>query len=172
MIAQQITSVAGSSACFEYGAATYADWAKNAFLGVDKSLISKYTAVSSVVAVEMARGICKKAKSDYGIGVTGIAGPGVGNYLDKEVGLVYIAVCDKKRAIVKEFKFGDQRSRDNIRALSAKNAFDMLRRFMDSGKIDGGKEYLPNQIADIRRKAEPKTKTGIWAKKAGASDQR
>ena len=166
MIAQQITSVAGSSACFEYGAATYADWAKNAFLGVDKSLIGKYTAVSSVVAVEMARGICKKAKSDYGIGVTGIAGPGVGNYLDKEVGLVYIAVCDKKRAIVKEFKFGDQRSRDNIRALSAKNAFDMLRRFMDSGKIDGGKEYLPNQIADIKRKAEPKTKTGIWAKKA------
>ena len=166
MVSQQITAVSGSSACYEYGATTYADWAKNSFLDVDPSLLNKYTAVSSVVAVEMARGIRKKAKSDYGIGITGIAGPGKGNYLDKEVGEVYIAVCDKKRAVVKEFNFGDKRSRENIRVLSAKNAFDMLRRFMDTKLIEGGKEYSSKQIADINRNAEPKTKAGILAKKA------
>ncbi|MBQ8995030.1 MAG: competence/damage-inducible protein A [Oscillospiraceae bacterium] len=165
MIAQQITAIPGSSACFEYGAATYADWTKASYLGVDSALLNKYTAVSSVVAVEMAKGIRKKGKADFGIGVTGIAGPGVGNYLDKEVGLVYIAVCDKNRAVVKEFRFGDHRSRDNIRTLSTKNAFDMLRRFMVSKPIDGGREYLPSQIADITREDAPKTKLGIWAKR-------
>lgn len=169
MVSQQITAIAGSSACYEYGATTYADWAKGTFLDIDSSLLNKYTAVSSVVAVEMARGIMKKGKADYGVGVTGIAGPGKGNYLDKEVGLVYIAVCDKKHAVVKEFNFGDKRSRENIRVLSAKNAFDMLRRFMASKPIEGGKEYLPSQIADITRDAEPRTKAGILAKKVVTS---
>ena len=165
IVCSQITAIAGSSACFEYGAATYADWTKDSFLDVSPTLISKYTAVSSVVAVEMARGVRKKGKADYGVSITGIAGPGKGNYLDKEVGQVFIAVCDKKKAVVKEFRFGDKRSREIIRTLSAKNAFDMLRRFMDSLPIEGGKEYLPSQIADMERTAEPRTKAGIWAKK-------
>ncbi|MDO5139369.1 MAG: nicotinamide-nucleotide amidohydrolase family protein, partial [Oscillospiraceae bacterium] len=165
MVSQQITAVAGSSACYEYGATTYADWTKNSYLDINATLLNKYTAVSSVVAVEMARGIRKKGKADFGVGVTGIAGPGKGNYLDKEVGQVFIAVCDKKKAVVKEFNFGDKRSRENIRVLSAKNAFDMLRRFMESKPIEGGKEYTSSQIADMNRTAEPRTKAGIMAKK-------
>ncbi|MBR0343166.1 MAG: competence/damage-inducible protein A [Oscillospiraceae bacterium] len=165
MVSQQITAVAGSSACYEYGATTYADWTKNSYLDINATLLNKYTAVSSVVAVEMARGIRKKGKADFGVGVTGIAGPGKGNYLDKEVGQVYIAVCDKKKAVVKEFNFGDKRSRENIRVLSAKNTFDMLRRFMESKPIEGGKEYTSSQIANMNRTAEPRTKAGIMAKK-------
>ncbi len=168
MMAQQITAVPGSSACFEFGVASYADWTKHTYLDVEQSLLDSYSAVSSVVAVEMARGVRAKGKADYGVGITGIAGPGVGNYLDKEVGLVYIAVCDKKKAIVREFRFGDKRSRDNIRVLSCVNAFDMLRRFINDLPVKDGEEFNRFQIADLKRKSSPKTKAGIFAKKTVA----
>ena len=166
MIAQMITDIAGSSAVFEYGLTSYGDWVKNASLGVDNSLLKKYTAISSAVAAEMARGARKNGRASYGIGVTGIAGPGVGTYLDKEVGLVYIAVCDRKKTVVREFRFGDKRNRDNIRRLSAKNAFDMLRLFMDGRTIEGGTEFTNRVIADLERKDNPKSIAGLFVKKA------
>ena len=166
MIAKMITDIPGSSAAFEYGITSYGDWVKNASLGVDNSLLKKFTAISSAVAAEMARGARKNGRANYGIGVTGIAGPGVSSYLDKEVGLVYIAVCDRKKTVVKEFRFGDKRNRDNIRQLSAKNAFDMLRLFMDGHQIDGGVEFSNRKIADLDRKESPKSIAGLFARKA------
>ncbi len=166
MIAQMITDIAGSSAVFEYGLTSYGDWVKNASLGVDNSLLKRYTAISSAVAAEMARGARKNGRASYGIGVTGIAGPGVGTYLDKEVGLVYIAVCDRKKTVVREFRFGDKRNRDNIRRLSAKSAFDMLRLFMDGRTIEGGTEFTNRVIADLERKDNPKSIAGLFVKKA------
>lgn len=165
MMAEQITAVPGSSACFEFGVASYADWTKHTYLDVEQSLLDTYSAVSSAVAVEMARGVRSKGKADFGVGITGIAGPGVGNYLDKEVGLVYIAVCDKKLAVVREFRFGEKRSRDNIRVLSCVNAFDMLRRFMKGLPIENSEEFNRFQIADLKRDSRPKSKIGIFAKK-------
>jgi nicotinamide-nucleotide amidase len=165
MVAQMITDVPGSSAVFEYGITSYGDWVKNASLGVDNSLLKKYTAISSAVGAEMARGARKNGMATYGIGITGIAGPGVGSYLDKEVGQVYIAVCNKKKTIVKEFRFGDKRSRDNIRRLSAKNAFDMLRRFIEGKPIEGGTEFSNRKIADLDRKDNPRSIAGLFARK-------
>ena len=165
MVAQMITDVPGSSAVFEYGITSYGDWVKNASLGVDNSLLKKYTAISSAVGAEMARGARKNGMATYGIGITGIAGPGVGSYLDKEVGQVYIAVCNKKKTIVKEFRFGDKRSRDNIRRLSAKNAFDMLRRFIEGKPIEGGTEFSNRKIADLERKDNPRSIAGLFARK-------
>ena len=166
MVAQMITDIPGSSAVFEYGITSYGDWVKNASLGVDNSLLKKYTAISSAVGAEMARGARKNGMATYGIGITGIAGPGVGSYLDKEVGQVFIAVCNKKKTIVKEFRFGDKRSRDNIRRLSAKNAFDMLRRFIDGKPIEGGTEFSNRKIADLDRKDNPKSIAGLFVRKA------
>jgi len=166
LVAQMITDVPGSSAVFEYGITSYGDWVKNASLGVDNSLLKKYTAISSAVGAEMARGARKNGMSTYGIGITGIAGPGVGTYLDKEVGQVYIAVCNKKTTVVKEFRFGNKRNRDNIRRLSAKNALDMLRRFMDGKPIEGGVEFSNRKIADVNRQENPKSIAGLFVKKA------
>ena len=166
MIAQMITDIPGSSDVFEYGLTSYGDWVKNASLGVDNSLLKKHTAISSAVAAEMARGARKNGRATYGVGVTGIAGPGVGTYLDKEVGQVYIAVCDRKKTVVKEFRFGDKRNRDNIRKLSAKNAFDMLRLFMDGNSIEGGTEFSNRMIADLDRKDSPRRVAGLFVKKA------
>ncbi|MBP0968907.1 MAG: competence/damage-inducible protein A [Oscillospiraceae bacterium] len=166
LLAQMTTDVPGSSNVFEYGITSYGDWVKNASLGVDSSLLKKYTAISPAVAAEMARGARKNGRATYGVGVTGIAGPGVGAYLDKEVGEVYIAVCDRKKTVVKEFRFGDRRNRDNIRRLTAKNAFDMLRLFIDGKQIEGGVEFSNRKIADTERKDNPKSLAGLFARKA------
>lgn len=166
MVAKMITDIPGSSSVFEYGITSYGDWVKNASLGVDNSLLKKYTAISSAVGAQMARGARKNGMATYGVGITGIAGPGVGSYLDKEVGQVFIAVCDRKKTIVKEFRFGDMRSRDNIRTLAAKNAFDMLRRFIQGKPIDGGNEFSNRKIADLERKDNPKSIAGLFVRKA------
>ncbi len=166
MVAQMITDVAGSSAVFEYGLTSYGDWVKGANLGVDSSLLKKYTAVSPAVAAEMARGARRNGRATYGVATTGIAGPGVGSYLDKEVGEVYIAVCDRKKTVVKEFRFGDMRNRDNIRKLAAKNALDMLRRYMDGIPIEGGVEFSNRKIADPNQADNPRSLAGLLARKA------
>lgn len=166
MIAEMTTDVPGSSSVFEYGITSYGDWVKNASLGVDGSLLKKYTAISPVVAAEMARGARKNGRATYGIGVTGIAGPGIEPYLDKEVGEVYIAVCDRKNTVVKGFRFGDRRNRRNIRLLSAKNALDMLRLFMDGKPIEGGVEFSNRKIADPEHKDDPRSLAGLFARKA------
>ena len=166
MVAQMITDVPGSSTVFEYGVASYADWVKASALDVERSLINKHTAVSSVVAAEMARGARRNGKADFGVGITGIAGPGNDGYPDKPVGLVYIAVCDKKRTVVRKCRFGTNRSRADIRRWAANTALDMLRRFQLQLPIEGDcAEFENRQIADMARKGRLRTKAGLAAKK-------
>ncbi len=79
LIAKMITDVAGSSRYFTYGWVTYSNEAKISELGVEKSLIEQFGAVSGEVSQAMAAGARKKAGSDYAIAVTGIAGPDGGS---------------------------------------------------------------------------------------------
>lgn len=121
MIASQIVNVSGASDVFNAGFITYANSAKEAYAGVLSETLQTYGAVSSQVALEMARGVAKTADADVGISVTGIAGPGGGSE-EKPVGLVYIGchVCGKTD--YKEFHFmGD---RLTIRQNSAKEAIN------------------------------------------------
>ena len=64
--------------------------------GVSSKSLLKYGAVSPAVAEEMARGLRCLAKSDFGISVTGIAGPGGGTE-EKPVGLVYMGISTKEK---------------------------------------------------------------------------
>ena len=93
LIAQRLTSVPGSSKYFIEGAVTYSNESKIRLLGVDKKLIREFGAVSQQVARDMARGVRHRAKTDFGLAVTGIAGPGGGTE-EKPVGLVFIALAD------------------------------------------------------------------------------
>src|SRR5438105_4198087 len=125
LIAQRLTNVPGSSKYFIEGVVTYSNESKVRLLGVDKKIIKEFGAVSQQVARDMARGVRHKAKSDFGLAVTGIAGPGGGSE-EKPVGLVYIALADASHTEHKKLMIpGD---RELIRWRASQAALDMLRR--------------------------------------------
>src|SRR5438477_330222 len=125
LIAQRLTNVPGSSKYFIEGVVTYSNESKVRLLGVDKKIIKEFGAVSQQVARDMARGVRHKAKSDFGLAVTGIAGPGGGTE-EKSVGLVYIALADDAHTEHKKLTIpGD---RELVRWRASQAALDMLRR--------------------------------------------
>jgi nicotinamide-nucleotide amidase len=81
--------------------------------------------VSREVAAALAEGIRERCHSTFGVGVTGIAGPGGGSE-EKPVGLVYISVSDGKNTDVIERKFSGDRYR--IRHFASQTALDQVRR--------------------------------------------
>jgi nicotinamide-nucleotide amidase len=125
LIAQRLTEVPGSSKYFIEGVVAYANDAKTRTLGVEPILLLEHGAVSAPVAEAMAEGIRKRAGTDFGLSVTGIAGPGGGTE-EKPVGLVYIALADDVKTEHRKLKLpGD---RQLIRWRASQAALDMLRR--------------------------------------------
>jgi nicotinamide-nucleotide amidase len=125
LIAQRLTSVPGSSRYFTEGVVTYSNEAKVRLLGVDKKMIREFGAVSQQVARDMARGVRHRAKTDFGLSVTGIAGP-EGGTEEKPVGLVFIALADDAHTEHKRLMIpGD---RELVRWRASQAALDMLRR--------------------------------------------
>lgn len=122
LIAALFTEIPGSSNVFERGFVTYSNEAKQSMLGVPKALLEKYGAVSSEVAIAMAKGAVKNSRAKLAISVTGIAGPG-GGTADKPVGLVYIAIAGYKEAVDKCNFTG---TRNDIRFAAVDKALDML----------------------------------------------
>ena len=90
-IAHRIVQVAGSSAYFLGSVVSYSNDVKAEVLGVERSDISSYGAVSRQVAEAMARGAARLMRSDCAIATTGIAGPDGGTRY-KPVGTVWLAV--------------------------------------------------------------------------------
>ncbi len=125
LIANLITDVPGASAYFIEGLVTYANQAKIDLLKVDPQIIEQQGAVSEPVALIMAQEVRRRAKSDFGIATTGIAGPSGGTQ-EKPVGTVYIAVVDEKQQWVKKFRFPFGRER--FKQVVAATALDRLRR--------------------------------------------
>ncbi len=93
LISAAVTNVSGASAVFDAGICTYANSAKEKYLGVPCDILEKYGAVSEQTARFMAKGVRLSASADIGVSVTGIAGP-TGGTPDKPVGTVYIGVSD------------------------------------------------------------------------------
>lgn len=92
LLASRITDVAGSSAYFMGGAVVYTAAAKQDLAGVVPALIAEHGEVSEAVAIALARGIRERFGTTYGVGITGIAGPGGGSEA-KPVGTVHLAVA-------------------------------------------------------------------------------
>jgi nicotinamide-nucleotide amidase len=125
LIAERITEVPGSSVYFREGVITYSNEAKVRLLGVPYDLIAEYGAVSAPVAEAMAEGVRLRADADFGVAVTGIAGPGGGSE-DKPVGLVFIALSDDAHTEHRKLLLpGD---RQLIRWRASQAALDLLRR--------------------------------------------
>jgi len=124
-ISRMITSVPGSSDYFRGAVIAYDNRIKSARLGVNEQDIQKYGAVSEQTAVQMARGIREKFQTDYGISVTGIAGPG-GGTSGKPVGTVWLAVSSEKGEHAEKNNYSFSRSNNIHRASLA--AMNMLRK--------------------------------------------
>ena len=122
-----ITETPGSSAIFKRGFLTYSNTAKGTMLGISEDTLANFGAVSAEVAVAMARSCVQRANSDYGVSITGIAGPDGGS-IEKPVGLVFISVASPKRTEIHRFQF--RGSRKSIRWQSAYTALNQLRLFI------------------------------------------
>jgi len=127
MLSDILTQSSGSSGYFILGLVAYSNSAKKTILGVPSSVIDQKGAVSREVALKMAGNIKKISKTDFGIGITGIAGP-TGGTLQKPIGMVFIAVASKNKAICERFHFKGNRSA--IRKKSALKALELLMKLL------------------------------------------
>ncbi len=123
LLADRLTNVPGSSAFFLLGVISYDNAAKIKILKIPSILLKKHGAVSQAVAEKMAQNVRKILNTDYGIGITGIAGPS-GRTAEKPVGLVFIAVSDKNKTLVKEYRF--KGSRLSIKRQASTAALNIL----------------------------------------------
>ena len=103
LFAGALTSVPGISEVFDRSLVTYTYNAKMKELAVKEETLSKYTAESSQVALEMVQGLKEKTGSRICISVTGLTGPGGGSP-EKPVGLIYIGCIFDDRTEVKEIR--------------------------------------------------------------------
>jgi len=124
LLAERLTSIAGSSSYFLGGAVCYSNELKTAWADVPPELIQAKGAVSSEVAIALAQGIRRRVGSTLGVGITGVAGPGGGSE-EKPVGTVHVALASPDGIKEKNPRFpGD---REMIRFQASQFALDLVR---------------------------------------------
>src|ERR671912_940453 len=134
LLAKRLTDMPGSSAFFGEGLVTYSNESKERLLGVPHALFMEHGAVSEPVAREMAEGARRNSGADYGLSVTGIAGPDGGTE-EKPVGLVFVGISDPEDTSAEKLDLTAwARSRDSIRERSANRAFDLLRHRLEGNQ--------------------------------------
>jgi len=129
LLANRITDVPGASEIFLGGVVSYANVAKEKFLGVRAETLAAHGAVSEAVAREMAVGARGKFGSDLAIAMTGIAGP-AGGTPEKPVGTVFIALASAAGVEVK--KFLNVWDRATFKQVTATQALEWLRRTLSA----------------------------------------
>lgn len=131
LLAKRITDIPGASAIFNLGVVTYSNEEKTGLLGVNSDILAQFGAVSPEVAHEMAVNIKRKANADFGIGITGIAGPDGGTEA-KPLGLVYIGVSNHKKTIVYKMEPENiYRGRKWVRRMASSRALFLLKEQID-----------------------------------------
>ena len=136
LVAALLTDRPGSSAFFLGSIVAYQNKVKRSLLEVDPATLQKHGAVSESVCETMAREACQRFDADYGIGITGIAGPGGGSD-EKPVGLVYIGLASRSVTgteapviAVKVERNIFRGNREMVRRQTAIRALDLLRRHL------------------------------------------
>jgi nicotinamide-nucleotide amidase len=124
LLASLVTSVPGSSGAFDLGVVAYSNAEKTAVLGVPEELVVAHGAVSEPVARAMAEGARRRAGATWGIGITGVAGPGGGTEA-KPVGTVHLAIAGPAGTEAFGRRYPGERER--IRRMAAYDALNELR---------------------------------------------
>jgi len=127
LLANRLTNIPGSSHFLKFSLVAYSNEAKIKLLKIPEAIIRKHGAVSTQVAVAMAQNARKRLKTDFGIGLTGIAGP-TGGTKTKPVGLTFIAVCTDLEALCIECHFVGTRLK--IKTQAATQALRLLHEFL------------------------------------------
>jgi nicotinamide-nucleotide amidase len=122
-IAERLTDVPGSSAYVVGGIVAYDNAIKVRELGVDPAVLAEHGAVSEAVAGQMADGVRKKMGVEWGLSVTGIAGPGGGSET-KPVGLFFVGIASA--AGLEVFRFQVNGDRAQIREHGVQRALECL----------------------------------------------
>ena len=137
LLAQRLTSIAGSSSYFLGGVVSYSNELKTAWVNVPTELIQSKGAVSTEVATALADGIRRHVGSTLGVGITGIAGPGGGSE-EKPVGTVHIALAHAGG--VKEIGRIYPGDREAVRWQATQIALDLVRvHFLYNGAKSGAR---------------------------------
>ncbi len=125
LLASRITDVPGASEILLEGFVTYSNEAKTRSVHVPPELIASHGAVSEPVARAMAEGAARRAGAHFGIGITGIAGPGGGTE-EKPVGTVFIALAETDRPTTCSREMFPT-DRATFKELTTQTALDLLR---------------------------------------------
>ncbi|HSV43190.1 MAG TPA: CinA family protein [Candidatus Bathyarchaeia archaeon] len=128
LISSRLTDVSGSSKAFLSGIIAYSDNSKKTFLQVPAAILQNNGAVSEPVATAMAKNVREIHRADFGVGITGIAGP-TGGTKTKPVGLVYIAVATAQEAVCLKCQF--KGTRKQIKSQAATQALKLLKEFLE-----------------------------------------
>lgn len=127
LLGSRMTDIPGSSDVYIGGVVSYSNALKMNLLGVPEETLNRVGAVSEETARAMAEGARQNFGADWGIGITGIAGPGGGTE-DKPVGLVYIALSNSEQTVVRRYdQIGDRKT---IKWRSTQLALTLLYRQM------------------------------------------
>lgn len=126
LVAKRITDLPGASAVFLGGVTVYTNEAKMLLLGVDEETLREKSAVSREVAEQLAEKVRARLGADFGIGITGVAGPDSDGI--HPVGTIFVALADAEHTYVRALELSPLFSRGKMRLLAADEALDMLRR--------------------------------------------
>lgn len=130
LVAGRLADRPGSSAYLRGGVVAYADDVKTDHVGVPAEVIARVGAVSEEVAVALARGVRERFGATWGIGVTGVAGPG-GGTPDKPVGLVHVCVSGPDGDHPRRLDLGG--GRDAVRRRTVTACLHLLREVLAAG---------------------------------------
>ncbi len=122
-----LSTVPGSSRFFPGGVIAYTGGLKQKILGVPDELYDTKGSVSPEMAKAMASGVRKLTGTDYGVSVTGVAGP-TGGRSGLPIGTFYIGLAGPGDVEVAERIHTDAGDRDGNKRQAAQAVLDLLGR--------------------------------------------
>jgi PncC family amidohydrolase len=133
LLSASFTEIPGISKVFHGGAVCYHNDAKVQILEVPEIMLEQHGAVSEEIAIAMATSACEKFGTDYGLSITGFAGPTGGTQI-MPIGSIYLGYASPLGVWAKKINLRGDRASNRRRATSA--ALDWMRRKLRKYKIE------------------------------------
>ncbi|GAB2477636.1 CinA family protein [Jatrophihabitans fulvus] len=121
MLGVLLTEAPATSVTYRGGLIVYGTDTKNHMAGVDDDLLREHGPVHPEVAGQLAEGARERVDADFGIGITGVAGPGAQG--GRPVGEVHVGIASRARTMTREFHFEGARGEIRDAAAAAALAF-------------------------------------------------